>query len=424
MTLLDFNVTLHQTTLSNGVSLTHFERPGMPMSLRVAFYAGSQFDPVGKEGLAHFAEHMLVSGTKKYPKKEDIGAFAQRFGAYKNAFTGPSTLAFVLDYGDPQDTPIMVDFLAECLKFSLFDPATIETERGAIQAERSRGASNPPQFLWDVLRRVFFQGTDRAHGNTGSETSIRSITRDNLLSFANIELAQRPAVIVASGGTPMSDLCRTFGQSTYTHSDAPTDVHPYALNRQHAIDIEVFPQSPQVHLMLAFPTVPLTHPDYLPLLLLSHIMGKNQTSRLFKRLRLQEGLVYAVSAFTQNYGDTGAWVIQTDCAKADLQRVLNCITEECSILLSDGVSETELALFQQFILKIGRLRMQTSADWADYHTESLLFGKKTTIIDDWQATSQITTADIHRVAGQYLCPNTWYLAMCGDITVSDMQVHF
>ena len=67
MKLEDFGVERQETILSNGVKLILFNRKGMPVNIRVSFLAGSRFDQIGKEGSAHFLEHMLVAGTKNFP---------------------------------------------------------------------------------------------------------------------------------------------------------------------------------------------------------------------------------------------------------------------------------------------------------------------------------------------------------------------
>jgi predicted Zn-dependent peptidase len=68
MKMEKFGVDFNETSLTNGVKLYSFYKPNSPIYFRVYFYAGSQFDE-GNPGLAHFCEHIMVSGTEKYPTK-------------------------------------------------------------------------------------------------------------------------------------------------------------------------------------------------------------------------------------------------------------------------------------------------------------------------------------------------------------------
>ena len=48
---------------------------------------GSLLDPNDFPGLAHFLEHMLFMGTKKYPQENDFSEFLNKNAGYSNAYT-------------------------------------------------------------------------------------------------------------------------------------------------------------------------------------------------------------------------------------------------------------------------------------------------------------------------------------------------
>ena len=50
--------------------------------------SGSLNDPVGYDGLAHFCEHMLFLGTRKFPEENNYAKFIKTHGGMKNAATG------------------------------------------------------------------------------------------------------------------------------------------------------------------------------------------------------------------------------------------------------------------------------------------------------------------------------------------------
>ena len=77
-TLADLGVSLEKRTLKNGANLFLFQRKGMPIYLRTTFFAGSRFDSI--PGTAHFLEHMLLVGTKKFPTKNSMTEYIQKVG--------------------------------------------------------------------------------------------------------------------------------------------------------------------------------------------------------------------------------------------------------------------------------------------------------------------------------------------------------
>ena len=62
--------------LENGMKVLAVEDPHAAKSgFAVAVEAGSFYDPVELPGLAHFCEHMLFLGTKKYPDENHYSKF-------------------------------------------------------------------------------------------------------------------------------------------------------------------------------------------------------------------------------------------------------------------------------------------------------------------------------------------------------------
>ena len=54
----------------------------------VVMNAGSFNDPMHRNGLAHFLEHMIFMGSEKYPDQNDYAEYIKNNGGNANAFTG------------------------------------------------------------------------------------------------------------------------------------------------------------------------------------------------------------------------------------------------------------------------------------------------------------------------------------------------
>ena len=86
--LSDFGIKRESGILRSGVRLTVFRKPSAPIYTSFAFLSGGRFDTVGKEGLAHFMEHMIVAGTKKFPTKDKLAEYLESYGGAFHASTG------------------------------------------------------------------------------------------------------------------------------------------------------------------------------------------------------------------------------------------------------------------------------------------------------------------------------------------------
>ena len=59
--------------------------------------SGSLNDPPEVNGIAHFCEHMLFLGTKKFPSPASYGDFLTKNGGSRNAATGEDFTFFFFD---------------------------------------------------------------------------------------------------------------------------------------------------------------------------------------------------------------------------------------------------------------------------------------------------------------------------------------
>ena len=428
MQLSDFGVAKQQTTLNNGVPLVVFERPGMPISIKIAFFNGSRFDPVGKEGLAHFAEHMIVSGSKKYPTKHEVGLFVESLGASFNASTSADKMDVYIDYAVPNDSRAVIDLLDQFLLHSLFDLESIERERGAIMAELAGKKSDPGVYIYRLWKQVAYQQNKLARDTIGSDESLLDITRDDLMQYYTNQLESGRSVVVASGDITASKLAQLLNAAEFVKT-RKFSVRPIDLvqrQRTEPIMIKHYPNSEQTHVAFGFPTVAEDHADYWPLYVLSRILGAGRTSRLHKKLRNELGLVYSAHAGIDSWYGCGSIAAYTSCKTAHVQPVLDTIANEMQLLALNGVPEEELAHRKNFLTKMQLLRMQTSAAWVGYHTDSFLKypEQSESIAQDLAHINAVTSNQVQAVAQKYFKPGAWYLAVCGGIMAEDITVNF
>ncbi len=134
--------------LPNGLTyyILHNEVPKDRAEFYIVNNVGAILENDNQNGLAHFAEHMSLNGTKNFPKKALIDFMEKNgvaFGHNVNAFTGQDVTAYMLS-GVPTtregliDTSILV--LHDWAGSISFENDEIDAERGVIIEEwRTRG---------------------------------------------------------------------------------------------------------------------------------------------------------------------------------------------------------------------------------------------------------------------------------------------
>jgi predicted Zn-dependent peptidase len=128
----------------------------------------------------------------------------------------------------------------------------------------------------------------------------------------------------------------------------------------------------QLVLMLGTATVPLGHPDALPLRLLQAHLGLGMSSRLFVVMREERGLAYDVGVhMPARCGPTPfIWHLSTSAERA--AEATNCLLQEWRRLLEEPLSDGELALAKARFRGQDALGRQTCGQVAD--RQALLLG--------------------------------------------------
>jgi zinc protease len=151
--------------LSNGLRyyLRRNARPEQRVELRLVVNAGSVLEDDDQRGLAHFTEHMLFNGTRRF-KKNDIVSYLEsigvKFGADLNAYTGFDETVYILPV--PTDKPGLLDRSFEILQDwasgALFDSVEVVSERGVV-LEEWRGGLGADTRIRDQQFPVIFRGS-------------------------------------------------------------------------------------------------------------------------------------------------------------------------------------------------------------------------------------------------------------------------
>jgi predicted Zn-dependent peptidase len=75
---------------------------------------------------------------------------------------------------------------------------------------------------------------------------------------------------------------------------------------------------------------------------MNHVVGSGMSSRLFREVREERGLAYAVYGFRLAYADAGAWGVYVGTTPTQTDTALNVIGDELSKVVAEGITEEEL----------------------------------------------------------------------------------
>ncbi len=399
--------------LSPGVDLIVESIPqANSVAMGIWLSAGSREDPAGKEGLAHFTEHMVFKGTEKHSAK-DIARIIDSLGGQINAATSEEYTVYhstVLAEG----TETALGILAELVTSPRFAPADIERERGVVLEEIREAEDSPDDVAMRLLEEALWgDGHPLGRPILGRRDTVAAIARDDLWGFFDrFYLEGRKAVVLCGKVEPeeVEALARKLfprpGKEGLPPRHAPRS--PVGLR---VVERPI----QQVHLALGFPTRPAGAPERMALEVLHTVVGGGMSSRLFQRVREERGWAYTVTSFVRYYTDAGYLGIYAAAEPKRTGEILELIFEELEDLGRRGPTEEELRWAKRRVRGLFLLGLETPGGRMGRLGWLAALGLPLTPpAEVLEKLAQVTQDDVRDLAATYLVPGRAALSLVGQ----------
>jgi zinc protease len=193
--------------LSNGVTLqTVHPADATDVAIRLLVPAGGRDDPRGREGLAHYVEHLVATDPGPLSPVSSNGTLRLSAHGYANAYTLRTATVYVMNVG-PESLESALGLLAERLSRLEASDAVAARERSIVQQEYFfRFGGDPITRLLAELRTRLGR-TDPALGwNAGTPESIKSFDLASAQDFFDRWYHPETMTLVLSGGLDIEDV--------------------------------------------------------------------------------------------------------------------------------------------------------------------------------------------------------------------------
>jgi predicted Zn-dependent peptidase len=327
---------VQKTVLENGVRVLSGRVEGVrSVSVGVAVNVGPKDELPPERGYAHLVEHMLFQGTDG----RDARAIAEMMevgGGAMGAFTARDYTVYhatVLD----EYLPFALEVLGDMLCNSVLPQESLERQRSVILNEIA-GRDDPTRLVNDLLKRALWPGHPLGFPTAGLEETIEAATRDSLLDFIGRHYVANNLVVAAAGNLDHENLVSQARDGFWQmdQDDAASSV-PVPTPHLGSVVAEARDLR-QVYFALAWPAPPYASPDRYTWHVFSSLFGGGPTSRLYRVLREEKGMVYHIGAQYQAYGNTGALVVEGVTQPQTLIPVLAGTLIELWRMVEDAIS--------------------------------------------------------------------------------------
>lgn len=321
---------INQTTLENGIRvITETKSYVRSVSMGVLINGGPRDEEPGREGLAHLVEHMLFQGTSSRDAHQ-IARLMDAAGDQMGAFTARDYTCYYATVLD-EYFPYALDLLGDVLLNSIFPLDALETEKGSILRELDSENDSPGCRVHSLLKRTAWKSHRLGNSIIGSPQSIVGLTREDLIYFVHEHYVPNRIIITAAGNLDHDDFVAQV-RDAFWRLQGTSEPFPYTETVHHpGVALAHVPLS-QTYFSIGLPAFSYTHQKRYGLHLLNNILGGGISSRLYRNLRDERGLVYHIDSQYHAYQEGGMLVIEGSTIPENIFSVLELILLEMWLL--------------------------------------------------------------------------------------------
>lgn len=338
--------------LDNGMTVLLVSDKLAPKSLAsLALPIGSLDDPDNQLGLAHYLEHMVLMGSKRYPQADNLAEFLKKHGGSHNASTASYRTAFYLEVENDALEPA-ADRMADAIAEPLLGTVNADRERNAVNAELTMARSRDGLRMAQVGAETLNPQHPSARFSGGNLETLRdkpdSKLHDALTAFYQRYYSANLMKAVIYSNKPLPELAqiavKTFGRVPNREASVPQINVPAVTDQQTGIIIHYVPAQPRKQLKIEF-RIDNNSDKFRSKTdtLVGYLIGNRSKNTLSDWLQ-KNGLADSINAgadpmIDRNGGLFAISVSLTDKGLAQRDQVVAAIFSYINLLRKDGIDK-------------------------------------------------------------------------------------
>lgn len=291
-------------TLDNGLRLLLVEQHDAEKSAAaLAINVGHFDDPIDREGLAHFLEHLVYLGSREFPTPGSYAQFISNHGGSFNAWTGTEHSCFYFDIEHAMLNQALHRF-ADMFSAPLFSSESIDKERQAIDAEFLMKLKDDGRRIYQAHKESINPAHPFAKFSVGNLETLadrpEQSAQQAVQSFYQQQYSSHRMTLVLVAPLPIAEqltLCEQYFSALPDHLPAKMPLQmPLYLAEHLGIQLNIQPHKPTQRYVVSF-ALPDIQPWYRYKLVsfLAHLLGDEGKGSLLSLLK-QRGWVNGLSA--------------------------------------------------------------------------------------------------------------------------------
>ena len=393
------------------------------ISFRIMFYAGSQYDPAGKEGLSYLTTQLLSEGSTTENSLDNILKKLFPLAASISVQSGREITALNGRIHKDNLSQYFPLFTGQILK-----PAFKEDEFNRIKAETLSYLTTALKYSSDeelgkaALYNTIYAGSPYAHPDQGTIEGVKSITLEDVRGFYNKFYNRNNFVIGIGGGYGaecLEDLWSNLQKLSEGSRAVPPEIKVPEIKGLNVVIVEKSAKATAISIGAPIDLVRGSK-DWYALAVANSWLGehRNSSSHLYNVIREQRGLNYGDYSYIENYPNGGRlqlpavnvprrfhlfeiWIrpVPNETAHFALRAALR----ELQRLIDKGLTEEQFNLTKNFLSKYILHYAPTTNKRLGYALDDKFYGLNPGHLEKYsKALSELTLQDVNTAIKKYL----------------------
>lgn len=399
-----------ETVLDNGLRVITLEDFSCPVvAVDLWYHVGSKDENPERQGFAHMFEHMMFRGTDRLGPTDHFDRIRQ-VGGRCNGYTSFDQTVYI-ETVPANQLELVLWLEAERMSFLKIDQVSFDTERKVVEEERRLRLNAPYGALEEKALAEVFKVHPYRWPPIGKIPHLRAASVPELRTFWNTFYVPNNATLVIAGAMKHEEaLCqaqRYFGWIQRGPEPPRVAVREPLPDGPREVDLKL-ENAPVPLVGIAFRTVPLGHPDRIPLELLSTILGGGNSSRAYRTLVANKELAVGVQCMDISLEQDGMFALGAAFTPVGgrMDETLAALRIELERVRKRKVSSRELEKARnQMLSGLVTENLYVANKARTLGSAAVLEGDTARVNQRLEAVRRATTEDLLRVAKQYLDPD-------------------
>lgn len=277
---------------------------------------------------------------------------------------------------------------------------------------------SPSENVMNYFYEAVLKGHPLSLPILGTKKSLKNIKKTNMLQYFKDEFDISRVVISAAGNVKHKNLVDIIKKNI---GNIKKKKQIQNFNKQEPTQDSSIKKIPSgktnsVHMCFGCLGCRRDSKDKYPISIFTNLLGGSMSSRLFQKIREDEGLAYSIFSSNVQYMDTGIIVIYAASSPKNTDRIMELIRNEIKNISRHGIREAELSIARENLKGNIVLSIEDISSKMFRLGKGLLFDKNVLTINKiLKKIDNVKKSDLDDIAERYFNLDRMSLVMMGKI---------